>query len=312
MCGQYNGETNKLITAELQRYVNERESRLVMMRTASAPALAETPLQNKFPGVKPQVVRQIVGQHHTSPSPATPESRKDDAAYAHLNPDALKRFQGELAKAEEKYGKLMREALVMPEPERTKEMSKWKNCYNTKISMTRKKYGIRLREKRTQDEIDAERRRLLGDNGPEQWLDMERSAKRPRTDGTGPSSEDASLLPSSSSTPQPSQGLSPRKRVPLAEMGGLSGSIGSAETTDPTTSLTSSEPRGLAHLQQSQVQAQAQVNNSQVPTAGSKVDEPMTINEDSSSQGSPEGNNQSTNSDESTDSDGSDRDIPAR
>lgn len=307
------------MAAELQAYVHHRNTRIAMPQAASTHISAETP--QKFAGVK-AAVHQVAGQHDTfhSQAQSTPPSqsasqprsaRKDDAAYAHLNPEAFQKLQADLAKAEEKYGKLMREALTMPEPDRSNNMAKWKNCYNTKQSMTRKKYGIRLREKRTQDEIDAERRRLLGDNGPEKWLEMERSAKRPRTDG-GPSSQTASPLPTSSSAPQPDQSLTPRKRVALADMGGLSGSVGSAEMTDPTTLLKSSEPRGLVHLQQSQ--GQSQVNESQALPLGSKQDEPMTIAEDSSSGSFTTNKEQMAEDDMSTssDDDGSNGDIPAR
>lgn len=288
-----------------------------MIRSAKEKPVAQTPQQQKFSGLKAEV-RQFANQQHAfhpqpqgAPQPqSTPQPRstsKDDNAYAHLNPDALKRFKTEVQQAEEKYGKLMREALLMSEPERSKEMAKWKNCYNTKQSMTRKKYGIRLREKRTQDEIDAERRRLLGDNGPEKWLEMERSAKRPRTDG-GPSSKNASPLPSSSSTPQPSQSLTPRKRVALADMGGLSGSVGSAETTDPTTLMTSNEPRGLTHLQQSQAQA----NGSPAQLPKSTQDVPMTLQDDGSGGDAAAIKDQNVDGSSSdSESDGSEGDIPA-
>lgn len=326
---------------ELSNYVKVREARLAAMPAAAGQTPTQTSPQQKFSALKPQV-RRLAEQHHSflvsqsqNDPPATPQAtpqaiaqsqgtpqprsgRKDDDAYAHLNPDALKRFQGEMLQAEEKYGQLFRETLLLPIADRQKDWAKWKNCYNTKQSMTRKKYGIRLREKRTQDEIDSERRRMLGPDGPEVWTtmeqsarDAERSAKRSRADGDLSSQNASPLPPSGSGTPQPGQALTPRKRVALADMGGLSGSVGSAEMTDPTTMLTSSQPRGLAQLQQNQAQvqtqakpeAQAQATGSEAARPGSTQNEPMSIAEDSSNDSSAASNSQPGDDQMSTDSD---------
>jgi hypothetical protein len=326
---------------ELSNYVKVRETRLAAMPANVGQPPTQMSPQQKFSTLKPQVRRLAEQQHSFLASqsqngpPATPQAtsqaialsqgtpqprsgRKDDDAYAHLNPDALKRFQGEMLQAEEKYGQLFRETLLLPIADRQKDWAKWKNCYNTKQSMTRKKYGIRLRERRTQEEIDSERRRMLGPDGSEIWAtmeqtsrDAERLAKRPRTDGDLSSQNASPLPPPSSGTPQPNQALTPRKRVALADMGGLSGSVGSAEMTDPTTLLTSSQPRGLAQLHQNQAQvqtqakaqAQAQTNGSEAPPSGSTQNEPMTIAEDSSNDSSAASNSQPGDDQMSTDSD---------
>ena len=310
------------------------------MPPAASQTSAQTTPQQKFSALKPQVRRLAEQQHSFLASqaqngpPSTPQAPfqnmapargtqprsggKDDDAYAHLNPDALEKFQDEMLQAEEKYGQLFRKTLLLPMADRHKDWAKWKNCYNTKQSMTRKKYGIRLREKRTQEEIDSERRRMLGPDGPEIWATMEQSAreterlaKRPRADGDLPS-QNASPLPlSSSSTPQPNQASTPRKRVALADMGGLSGSVGSAEMTDPTTLLTSSQPRGLSQLQHNQAQVQtqamaeakAQAIGSQAPPLDSTQADPMTIAEDSSNESSAASNSQPGDDQMSTDSD---------
>jgi hypothetical protein len=318
VCGQYDEETNKIMAAELKRFVDLRESRRAAMAAQPAPRIVPQAPQRQHsqhsgPAIKPQVA-QLANQFTTFPanSQPTPKTQtpnktpnKDADIYGHLNPSALQRYHEDVARTEEKYGALMRQALAKPEPERTEEMNKWKNCYNTKQSTTRKRYGIKLREKRTQEEIDAERRRLLGENGPEQWMEMERAAKRPRTDG-GSSSQAGTPSRGPGLTPQPPQTDTPRKRVALADMGGLAGSVGSAETTDPTAFLTSSQPRGLTQLQQARPEALQM-------SRGASQEDPMTITEDSHSEGQAQSQSQSrgNNSSESEDSDSNDEDIPA-
>jgi hypothetical protein len=147
--------------------------------------------------------------------------------------------------AEEKYGALMREASLLPEPERTKKLASLKNSYNTKQSTTRKKFGIRLRERRNRAEIEAEEARLFnspsrngtptnGTSGPD---DESRPKKRTRTDDveSGPSSIGIGMNGSQES---------PQKRIPRSEMGGgLSGSQATAELNDPTAHLNTSQLR---------------------------------------------------------------------
>lgn len=181
------------------------------------------------------------------------------------------------------------------EPEKSDLLSRLKNSFNTKQSTTRKRYGIRI-GKRTQEEIDGERRRLLGDDGPEQWADSA-SVKKPRLDIWTPV---AAMTPRARpSLSQPSQfnhADSPRKRVPLSKMGGLSGSVGSAELTDPTAFLTTSQSRGLVpgHTQASSVSKE---------TTGDS----MSIDGDNDNQARDQ--DDSTDSEDSSDSD--DDDIPA-
>ncbi|KAF4981131.1 hypothetical protein FZEAL_3001 [Fusarium zealandicum] len=173
----------------------------------------------------------------------TPSSTSSRDPYGHLTEATRNRFEEEMRQAEEKYGKLMREATMMAEPERTRQLASLKNSYNTKQSVTRKKYGIRLRERRTKAEIAAEQNRLLGP--PSDSATPRESEphprKRARTEMEGPSPSPSP----SPSMPNGSQGESPRKRVPVSEMGGLSGSSATAELTDPTAFLSPSQPRYL-------------------------------------------------------------------
>lgn len=230
-----------------------------------------------------------------------------DPAYAHLDAPTYQAFLHELRQAEQKYGLRMQEAMKLPESERFDMLSKLKNSWNTKQSTTRKKYGIRLRDRRSKEEIEAERVRLLGTpDGATEWMEHERAGKRPRIEGST-----SSARASPAQAPAPTNPDTPRKRVALSEMGGLSGSVGSAETTDPTAFLTSSQPRGMAQLHQ--LQPQQQPNNS-----GTSHNDPMVLDGDSEAQSNQQSRQQSQTAASNDDSDGDsvdsstdgDEDIP--
>ncbi|KPM43867.1 hypothetical protein AK830_g2722 [Neonectria ditissima] len=240
-------------------------------------------------------------QHQSTPAQSTPQqaavqtpwtSSPGSDPYAILTPDQRRLFAKDMKDAEDFYGRLMQEAMRLPEPEQSKQLMSLKNRYNTKQSNTRKKYGIRLRERRSKAQIDAERTRLFGtphgpslsgrDNGP--------ANKKARTGDVGQSTATVS----SSNT----QVDSPRKRVPMTEMGGLSGSSATAELTDPTASLQpqSSTPRQINHMgMQINGQAQSYVQSAQGGIPGTQ-DDPMSIDD---------------SSDNSSGTDSDDDDIPA-
>lgn len=113
-----------------------------------------------------------------------------------------------MRRAEDHYGQLLAAAnKIENEEEKATEMNRIKNTYATKQSLTRKKYGIRLRERRTKAEVEEERQRIMDKT--------ENANKRARA-GSG--------------TPNV-----PAKRIMISEMGGgLSGSAGTAELHDPT------------------------------------------------------------------------------
>lgn len=202
--------------------------------------------------------------------------------YAKLNPEQKDAFEKEMKDAAEYYGGLMKDALKLPEPEQSRQMSSLKNRYNTKQSVTRKKYGIRLRERRSKAQIAAERTMLFGTaDGPSLSGRDGPRAKRART-SDAPST--APINPGTSS-----QVESPRKRVTVAEMGGgLSGASATAELTDPTAFLTSSQPRHL------QAQPPREAPQPALAAHGGSQDDPMAIDDDSDS-----------------DTDSDDDDIPA-
>lgn len=221
--------------------------------------------------------------------------------FSHLTLKKRQEYEAEAAAAEAKYGELMREAHTWPEPRRTEQLQKLKNSYNTKQSTTRKKYGIRI-VKRTKEEMDAERVRLFNSpHGPEIYNNIGPVGSATPSKRSVP--EDPAAPTQLSSRPRTEE---PRQRVPLEQMGGLSGSSASAETTDPTAYITSSQPRGFAQMQQ--VQASPRKNPPGAPNGTQS--EPMNIGSstDDSSEQEEGGEAAGDDSDETTD----DEDIPAR
>ncbi|KAK0672766.1 hypothetical protein QBC41DRAFT_313345 [Cercophora samala] len=99
------------------------------------------------------VNRTMVATPTASPIPGDP--------YAHLTPEQLQAMNEELHEAEIKYRPRFAEAEALPdENERRQRVEGLRNSFGTKQSMIRKKYGVRLRERRTKAEIQAERERL--------------------------------------------------------------------------------------------------------------------------------------------------------
>ncbi|KAF5616697.1 hypothetical protein F52700_12992 [Fusarium sp. NRRL 52700] len=242
---------------------------------------------------------QTTWSHSTTSNPTgTPSRDSGRDPYAHLSPEDLQRFNYIMKSAEEKYGALMKDAALLDEPERSKRLASLKNSYNTKQSTTRKKFGVRLRERRTRGEIEAEEARLFGTPSgtatPPATTASDgdiRSRKRARTDGD--------QLPSSSATNRTQE--SPQKRVPTSEMGGLSGSSATAELTDPTAYLNPAQPRYVPP-KTAPVSGRSGVSGSVErtrPSKGGTLDDPMSIDDDDNSE---------TDSDSDSDSDG---DIPA-
>lgn len=307
VCGTYSKETAQAVREALRSYAQNQTQR--SQDRWAQPREAAPTMKVGQPTYTPSRAQQ--------PSPHPPISasplQRDDP-YKHLDPATLERFRRDMALAEETYGQKMRDAMLLPEPESTDKLSRHKNAYNAKVSTTRKRYGIRLRERRSKEEVDAERTRLLQrPDAPELWLEQERKARE--LEKLGKRAFDAQHGPSSSTpvpdrTPGPpshSQQTghlaveSPRKRVPLSEMGGLSGSAGSAEAVDPTAHQgPSSQPRGFAQKQQ---QAPPQASR---PTQGTRGD-PMAIDSNSETVRSQEASDSETDSSD----DSTDEDIPA-
>lgn len=192
--------------------------------------------------------------------------------YAHLSPEQLTAMQQELRDAEIKYGERMRQANLIPdEAEKKQRIDGLSNSFGTKQSLIRKKYGVRLRMRRTKAEIQSERDRmqyrtaaeLIADigitgisHGPGRPLTSAPHPPRPSAQGgTSWASANnrvaAQQAPTNSTLPEPSMDVtmhggnkrrfsgsntdSPNhKRVAYSQMGGLGSAAASAETKDPT------------------------------------------------------------------------------
>lgn len=102
------------------------------------------------------------------PSPATQDAAAPSSSspnvpdpYAHLSREQLTALQADLNAAEVEFTARIREANAMPDEEARKlKLNSLSNCFSTKQSLIRKKYGIRLRMRRSKEEIQAERNRM--------------------------------------------------------------------------------------------------------------------------------------------------------
>lgn len=178
------------------------------------------------PGHVANTVYTPVWKQRAAGPSSTPSPSGNDP-YAKLSAADRVKFDAEMRGVDEYYGNLMREASAkLPAGQREEELAKLKNRYNTKQSNTRKKYGIRLRERRANTDVDRS------------WNTS--AAKRARVDDgpAGPPQPVRNGQAANNQSPFPSVKESPRMRVPLSTMGGLSASSATAELVDPTSSST--------------------------------------------------------------------------
>lgn len=213
-------------------------------------------------------------------SSSTPSPSGNDP-YAKLSAADRVKFDAEMRGVDEYYGNLMREASAkLPPGPRQEELAKLKNRYNTKQSNTRKKYGIRLRERRANADVDRP------------WNTS--AAKRARVDD-GPAGPIQPVpgngQAESNQSPFPTVKESPRMRVPLSTMGGLSASSATAELVDPTASSHAANGQSSAPAT-----AALGVNRAPHDTLRGTAGDPMQID----------------NNESSTGTDSEDVDIPAR
>ncbi|KAK3185234.1 hypothetical protein K4F52_005934 [Lecanicillium sp. MT-2017a] len=211
ICGDYSPEHTGAVEALL------KTPRPAPMPSKLLPASHKPALQNhdvqrlKTPGGASSPAPGSRPTASASPAQAqgysSPGNGNSDP-YAKLTPEQRQAFEADMRRAEDHYGQLLAAAnKIENEEEKTTEMNRIKNTYATKQSLTRKKYGIRLRERRTKAEVEEERQRIMDKT--------ENANKRARAD---------------SGTPNV-----PAKRIMISEMGGgLSGSAGTAELHDPT------------------------------------------------------------------------------
>ncbi|KAH8676056.1 hypothetical protein BX600DRAFT_454239 [Xylariales sp. PMI_506] len=175
-------------------------------------------------------------QAYTTPSstPPGPFSSVADP-YAHLTPETRTRMEEDLRLAEEAFAPRFKHAESIEDPaERKQKQEALQNSFSTKQSIIRKKYGVRLRQRRTKAEIEAERERLHG-HASTPW------AKRQRGD------DDIDESPQDSSQQQPAVKIlrySPTKHLTVTDMksSGLGKSGATAATADPTHDLSQGTP----------------------------------------------------------------------
>jgi hypothetical protein len=296
VCGEHTYEVGQKMRTLVDAYRAQNQSLSAVVPTPPV-QVSSTPRTQVHPSPSQP---QVGWATSTLSEPAgTPGRGQNRDPYSHLNPETLKKFKEIMRNAEAKYGGLMQEASLLDEPERSRRLASLKNSYNTKQSTTRKKFGIRLRERRTRGEIEAEEARLFGTTSgnvtPSYGTPVDdsnsRPNKRPRTDDdeqleslTGPNGDQEN----------------PRKRVPVSEMGGLSGSQATAELTDPTAHLDRAQPRSMP---QKPAMSNSQPKMPESPdrtrtSMGLTQDDPMSIDDD----------DDDDSSDTDSDSDG---DIPA-
>ncbi|RYP76119.1 hypothetical protein DL771_001943 [Monosporascus sp. 5C6A] len=157
-------------------------------------------------------------------------SSKDFDPYAHLNEATLARLNEELRQAEISFAARFKEAEGIPDPtERKTKLDGLQNSFSTKQSIIRKKYGVRLRNRRTRAEIEGERQRMGLKHTPPSQPDDTPSYKRQRT-GQGIYLLGTQQSPLPSSVPN-----SPSKHLAVSDINtGLGGSSATAALTDPT------------------------------------------------------------------------------
>ncbi|KAI1382289.1 hypothetical protein F4677DRAFT_401536 [Hypoxylon crocopeplum] len=181
--------------------------------------------QQQFPAPSQYVATSV--QPRASMSGPSGSQSKDNNPYAHLTTAALERLNEELRQAEITYTTRFKEAERIPDPAtRQTKVDGLQNSFSTKQSIIRKKYGVRLRNRRTKAEIDNERQRMGWTHGSPSQSDGTPSAKRQRTDD-GPlqnSQASGSNIPELKS-----------HHLPVSDIqAGLGGSRATASMTDPT------------------------------------------------------------------------------
>ncbi|KAH7035249.1 uncharacterized protein B0I36DRAFT_90081 [Microdochium trichocladiopsis] len=158
---------------------------------------------------------------------STPPSSSDP--YAHLTPQARARMNEEIRQAELTFAPRIKEAEAITNPaERKTRLANLNNSFSTRQSVIRKRYGVRLRIRRTRAEIEAQNARM-GISNTTSETDDPPSHKRQRVDGVN----------TASASPLPSSGP-PIPRVATADISaGLGGTAATPATMDPTRGFTS-------------------------------------------------------------------------
>lgn len=217
---------------------------------ANSPAIPQSTPHHaavcQYPASQTPMSTPVQYQQDATPSSTQYSSVMSSDPYAHLTPITRARMNEDLRRAEESYAPRFKEAEAIADPaERQKRLEGLQNSFSTKQSNIRKRYGVRLRHRRTKEEIEAERVRMTGHSGGVPSL------KRQRTDdGTSEQSYVSTQQPpvvssqQASNAPTPMVIDSPSKHLPVSDMKseGLGGSSATAALSDPTLNLTQQSP----------------------------------------------------------------------
>ncbi|KAI1300291.1 hypothetical protein F5Y03DRAFT_231076 [Xylaria venustula] len=210
---------------------------------AATPKLQATPQSKMSPSMNypHNPAPPIPSQTYATPLQASarhmesPSSSHDDP-YHHLTPQRKAELQEELRQAELSYAPRFKEAEEMRDPmARRSKLESLQNGFSTKQSIIRKKYGVRLRVRRSKAEIDEEklRMRVKYGHGPPSTAETP-PAKRQRSE------EGSSYISRGPQAHVPP----PTNHLSMSQMNnsGLGGSTATAATTDPTAFAVSSQP----------------------------------------------------------------------
>lgn len=215
----------------------------------------------------PQPTHQV-SLYRSSPgqasTPLSGQKISSDDPYSHLKPATRVKLEEELRLAELSYRPRFQEVANIPDAnERLKKQEGLQNSFSTKQSIIRKKYGVRLRQRRTKAEIDAERERVTGTTSVF-------SRKRQRADSDTPSGPLPKTMDATSTPP-----------LSIGDMNsaGLGGSGATVATADPTVEQTPSRhavPRNsLASYQRNGYRVNTHVPVGSRPPSSHLQDVPM-------------------------------------
>lgn len=232
--------------------------------------------------------------------------------YAHLSPEQLVAMQSELREAEIRFAERMRQANALPEPEKKARLDGLANSFGTKQSMIRKKYGVRLRNRRTKAEIQQERDRMQYKTAAEMQAEIgvvNRGLGRPLS-GSFPSSQPgahhgaAAGAAGSGWAPvnQPTTTLASNIAVPPPPRVTDSGDVSMHGGKRRLSGGEASDSKRVAYAEMgglSGVQAEAETMDPTLPKGMGTKDEPVAL-DDSESE-----------SDDDSGSESGDEDIPA-
>ncbi|KAK3400212.1 hypothetical protein B0T20DRAFT_391743 [Sordaria brevicollis] len=300
----------------------------------------------------PAVARTIdLTSAGSTPSAETPGvSKTPNAAdpYGHLTQEQLAAMDADLQEAERKFAPRFAEAYKIPdENERRIKIEGLRNSFGTKQSMIRKKYGVRLRQRRTKAEIQAEEERMGVEKLKRQYKEEKKARKAANAAagaGASGSLEAAPPRPSGSSgwvaanapranavweeheakrrrTDASGTYSTPTKStLSVSEMGGgLAGVAATAETHDPTRPPpeNSNSHSGEEDDEDDEEESEDESGSGSPSTANDEMDvdhqqQPVAARPEQQQSSNYTNNNNHNDNDDDDDSDSSDdEDIPS-